>query len=82
MRRDKIASKDRIELEKDKELLTAKAEASLIQAQSDCRSGSITSQAQLDGFAQVFQAVGLDTQNRFAAYAYVQTLKERQSLDL
>mmetsp|Transcript_37477 Transcript_37477/g.77736 ORF Transcript_37477/g.77736 Transcript_37477/m.77736 type:complete len:313 (+) Transcript_37477:1654-2592(+) len=73
---------NRIHLNQVKQLRTANAESSLIRAQAAAEAERLQSQAQLDGTQLVFQAAGIDTQDRMAAFTYIRTLKERDTVNM
>ena len=73
---------NRIDLETQKELRTAKAQASLVRTKAVAEARLIQAQAGINGTRMLLDKVGINTQNHINAYNYIKTLRDRGQLDM
>lgn len=73
---------NRINLDTDKELRTARAEASLVRSKAFAEANLLKSQAGIDGTKLLLEAAGIETQDHKTAFAYIATLRDRPQLDV
>ena len=71
-----------INLEKDKTLRTAQAEASLLQSKAVAESERIKAQAGVKGTRLLVDAVGISTQEHVSAFTYIRTLRNHPNLQI
>lgn len=71
-----------IDLQKDKLLRTAEAEASLLRANARADADRIVQEAQFNGLTMLFNSSGINTQEQKTAFTYIRTLMNRGELDL
>lgn len=71
-----------INLEREKVLQTAKAQASLIRAKAQAESERIKAQAGINGTRLLLEASDITTQDHKSAFTYIRTLRERPNLHL
>lgn len=73
---------NRINLETLKELRTAEAEASLIRTKARAEAELLKAQAKITGTKLLFQAAGILTQDHMTTFTYINTLRNRNDLNL
>lgn len=73
---------NKIDLDRDRVLRTARAEANLLRAKATSEAKQITSAALINGTALLFEAAGIEGQEQMIAFSYVRTLLDRSNLDL
>jgi hypothetical protein len=73
---------NKILLEQQKVLRTARAEASLIRANAQVEAAQIRASAQIEGTSLLFLVAGIDTQEERTAFTYIRALQNRPNLDL
>jgi regulator of protease activity HflC (stomatin/prohibitin superfamily) len=73
---------NRKRLETDAVLRTAEAEASLIRARAAAEADQIRIDARINATQDLLQALDITTQQDMATFDYIQSLRERHSLDL
>jgi SPFH domain / Band 7 family len=71
-----------IDLEREKVLRTARAEASLIRSRAQSESERIKAQAQTNGTTALLLAADIVTQEHKSAFTYIRTLRNRENLDV
>lgn len=71
-----------INLERQKVLRTAEAEASLIRAKARAEAAQIQAQAGINGTRVLLLASDITTQDHKSAFTYIRTLRNRQNMDL
>lgn len=71
-----------IQLEKQKILRTANAEANLLRANARSDASRIIQEAQVNGTQALVQAAGIATQEQLTAFTYIRTLMNRENVDL
>lgn len=71
-----------INLDRDKILRTAQANASLIRSRAVSEAELITSRARVSGTRFLLNATQLLTQDHITAYTYIRTLRQRDELDI
>lgn len=69
-----------IDLEREKVLRTARAEASLIRSKAQSESERIQAQAHTNGTKMLFQAADIVTQEHKSAFTYIRALRNRKDL--
>ena len=79
--RTTVAVKE-IDLQREKLLRTANAEAELLRANARIDAERIVQEAQIIGLAMLFNASGFETQEQMTAFTYIRTLMNRNELDL
>jgi len=73
---------NKIHLDEDRILRTARAEANLLQAKASSEAKQLTSTALINGTSLLFEAAGIEGQEQMIAFSYVRTLLDRSNLDL
>jgi hypothetical protein len=73
---------NQINLETEKILRTAQAEASLIRAKAIAEASLIKAQAGINGTKMLLDAAGISSQDHKTAFTYIKTLRDRQQLDI
>jgi len=73
---------NQIYLETVKELRTAEAEASLIRTKARAEAELLKAQAKINGTKLLFQAADILTQDHMTAFTYINTLRDRDDLNL
>lgn len=71
-----------VNLEREKILRTAEAEASLIRAKARAEADRIKAQARINGTRLLLESSDITTQDHKSAFTYIQTLRERSNLDI
>lgn len=71
-----------INLEREKVLRTAQAQASLIRAKAEAQALLIRAQAQVNGTRLLLDATGITTQDHKTAFSYIRTLRNRPNLEI
>mmetsp|Transcript_4477 Transcript_4477/g.10807 ORF Transcript_4477/g.10807 Transcript_4477/m.10807 type:complete len:314 (+) Transcript_4477:148-1089(+) len=71
-----------INLETERLLRTARAEANLLRSKAKSESDKIRAAAQVNGTQILLEAAGIDTEEDISAYTYIRTLKSRAQLDM
>jgi hypothetical protein len=69
-----------INLERNKVLRTAQAEASLIRSKANAEADRI--KAQINGTVMLVEASGIVTQDHITAFSYIRTLRNRDKVDI
>jgi peptidoglycan hydrolase CwlO-like protein len=69
-------------LQRDKVLRTAEAEASLKRARAQAQAENIKARARINGTRLLLESSGISTQDHKSAFTYIQTLRERSTLNL
>lgn len=73
---------NKINLEKELVLRTARAEADLIRARAQVQADRIVVEAQINATQDLLQAIGITTQEDITTYDYIQSLRGRDALSL
>lgn len=73
---------NKIQLEKEKLLRTANAEASLLRANARVEASQLVQESQVNGTQTLVRAAGITTQEELTAFTYIRTLMNREGLDL
>jgi len=73
---------NKIDLETDKELRTARAEASLVKKKAQAEAALIIAHAEINGTQMLLDAVEIETQDHKTAFTYIKTLRDRHQLDI
>lgn len=71
-----------INLEQQKVLRTAEAEASLIRAKAQAEALRVKAQAEINGTRLLLRSSDISTQDHKSAFTYIRTLRNRKSLDI
>ena len=71
-----------INLEKEKIIRTAQAEASLLRSKAKSEADRIKAEAQVNGTRLLFDAASIDTQEHMTSFTYIRTLRNREHLTL
>lgn len=71
-----------INLETERLLRTAKAEANLLRSKAKSESDKIRAAAQVNGTQFLLEAAGINTEEDISSYSYIRTLKNRPQLDM
>lgn len=71
-----------INLETQKVLRTAEAQASLIRAKAQAEAERLKAQAQINGTRLLLRSSDINTQDHKSAFTYIRTLRNRKSLDI
>ncbi len=82
-KREKTAVEvNRINLDTNKMLRTAKAEASLVRTKALAEAQLIKTQAEINGTRILLALAGIETQEHKTTFTYIQTLRDREQLDI
>eukprot|EP00980_Cylindrotheca_fusiformis_P006483 scaffold1377_cov126-Cylindrotheca_fusiformis.AAC.28 len=73
---------NQIDLETDKELRTAEAQASLIRSKAIAEAQLLKEQAGINGTKQLLEAAGFATQDHKTAFTYIKTLRDRRQFQM
>jgi hypothetical protein len=73
---------NQINLETNKELRTAEAQASLIRSKAIAEAQLLKEQAAISGTQRLLAAAGIETQDHKTAYTYIKTLRDRNQLNM
>lgn len=73
---------NRIDLETTKQLRTARAKASLVRTKAVAEAQLLKAQARINGTRMLLEAAGIETQDHKTAFTYIQTLRDRQQLEM
>lgn len=71
-----------INLQKEKLLSKANAEANLLRANARAEAARIVQEAQINGTQRLFAASGITSQEQMTAFTYIRTLTNRKDVDL
>jgi len=71
-----------VNLETERLLRTANAEANLLRSKAKSESDKIRAAAQVNGTQYLLEAAGINTEEDISAYSYIRTLKNRHQLDM
>ena len=71
-----------INLERDKVLRTAEAEASLTRAKARANADRLKARADINGTRILLESSDISTQDHKSAFTYIRTLRERSSLNI
>lgn len=71
-----------INLETERLLRTANAQAKLLRSKAKSESDKIRAAAQVNGTQFLLEAAGINTEEDISAYSYIRTLKNRHQLDM
>lgn len=73
---------NKIDLETQKALRTAQAQASLVRTKAQAEARLLEAQAGINGTRLLLEAVGIDTQEHVTAYSYIRALRDREQLNM
>lgn len=73
---------NKIDLETQKALRTARAQASLVRTKARAEAQLLTAQAGINGTRLLLEAVGIAAQEHVTAYTYIKTLRDRAQLNM
>jgi type II secretory pathway component HofQ len=73
---------NKIHLEEDRILRTARAEGNLLRAKANSEAKQLTSNALINGTRLLFEAAGIEGQEQMIAFSYVRALLDRENIDL
>jgi len=73
---------NKIDLETQRALRTARAKASLVRTKALAEAQLIRAQAGINGTRLLLEAVGIDSQEHVTTYGYIKTLRDRTQLNL
>eukprot|EP00339_Tiarina_fusa_P002084 CAMPEP_0117020172 /NCGR_PEP_ID=MMETSP0472-20121206/15374_1 /TAXON_ID=693140 ORGANISM="Tiarina fusus, Strain LIS" /NCGR_SAMPLE_ID=MMETSP0472 /ASSEMBLY_ACC=CAM_ASM_000603 /LENGTH=313 /DNA_ID=CAMNT_0004725319 /DNA_START=158 /DNA_END=1099 /DNA_ORIENTATION=+ len=71
-----------IELERERILRTAQAQASLLRSKAQSEAARIKAQAQINGTKLLLEAAGFVTEDHVSAFSYIRTLRNRDNVDI
>ena len=71
-----------INLERERVLRTARAQASLLRSKARSEAARIKAQAQINGTRLLLHSAGIETEDHISAFSYIRMLKERDSVDI
>ena len=71
-----------INLERDKVLRTAEAEASLTRAKAQANADRLKARADINGTRILLESSDISTQDHKSAFTYIRTLRERSGLNI
>jgi regulator of protease activity HflC (stomatin/prohibitin superfamily) len=73
---------NQINLETNKELRTAEAQASLIRTKALAEAELLKAQASINGTKMLLEAAGIESQDHMIVFNYINTLRSRNQLDI
>ena len=73
---------NKIDLLTTKTLRTAEAEASLVRTKARAEAQLLKAQASINGTQLLLEAAGIETQDHKTAFTYIQTLRDREQLNI
>lgn len=73
---------NKIDLDTNKELRTAEAQASLVRTKAQAEAQLLKAQAGINGTMMLLEAAGIETQDHKTAFTYIKTLRDRKQLTM